>query len=335
MKKRFLLTLAAACLLLSVLAPAAYAAETSPTDVTIPEEERSEAVFQDPTTAPTEPTRAPGWCGDDLTWEVSGKTLTISGSGSMDDYPSGGAPWREYRNTVESIVLSGSVSRIGSEAFADFDVLTSVDFGTSLVEIGRAAFFSCDSLTVISLPAVFRTFGQDCFRDCGNLTKVTCAGSMPSFKSNCLWNGNSLTVYCPADKPWPEKYVLELEENFHGRLRVLTSDGEDPYKDPETEPTEAPAEETAKPTETQPETTVPVETTEPEVTTVPTTEETVPTTEEPTQTEELISWETEPVAEESRGGGIWVPLLIISLVLTAGILGVLIFKGSRGGKYAD
>ena len=52
MKKRFLLTLAAACLLLSVLAPAAYAAETSPTDVTIPEEERSEAVFQDPTTAP-------------------------------------------------------------------------------------------------------------------------------------------------------------------------------------------------------------------------------------------------------------------------------------------
>ena len=54
MKKRFLLTLAAACLLLSVLAPAAYAAETSPTDVTIPEEERSEAVFQDPTTAPTD-----------------------------------------------------------------------------------------------------------------------------------------------------------------------------------------------------------------------------------------------------------------------------------------
>ena len=78
-----------------------------------------------------------------------------------------------------------------------------------------------------------------------------------------------------------------------------------------------------------------METTAPEVTTVPTTEETVPTTEEPTQTEELISWETEPVAEESRGGGIWVPLLIISLVLTAGILGVLIFKGSRGGKYAD
>lgn len=335
MKKRLFLTLTAACLLLSVLAPAAYATETSPTDVTIPEDERSEAVFQDPTTAPTEPPRAPGWCGDDLTWEVSGSKLTISGSGPMDDYPSGSAPWREYRNTIESIVLSGNVTHIGSEAFADFDALTSVDFGASLVEIGRAAFLSCDSLTVISLPAVFRTFGQDCFRDCGNLTKVTCAGSMPSFKSNCLWNGNSLTVYCPADKPWPEKYVLELEENFHGRLQVLTSDGEDPYKAPETEFTEAPTEETTVPTETQPETTAPVETTAPEVTTAPATEETASATEAPTETEELISWETEPVTEEKQGGGIWIPLVIVSLVLTAGILGMLIFKGSRGGKYAE
>lgn len=339
MKKRLFLPLLALCLLLTALVPAAYAAETDPTDETIPADERSDAVFEDPTgEETTEETRAPGYCGEDLTWEIRGTTLTISGSGAMDDYASGGAPWYEHRDSIETVVLSGSVTRIGSEAFTDYDKLTSVDFGSSLVEIGRAAFMSCDGLTAISLPATFRLFGEDSFRDCSKLTKVSCAGSMPSFKSNCLWNGNSLTVYCPTGNPWPEKYVLELEENFHGRLQVLTADGSDPYKSAETETTEAPTEETAEPTETQPETTVPEETTEPEVTTVPTTEAVEETTEQTTEaaeeTEETTE-ATEETVEAPSGGSIFVPLVIISVILTAGILGVLIFKGRKSGKYAE
>lgn len=339
MKKRLFLPLLALCLLLTALTPAVHAAETDPTDETIPVEERSEAVFEDPTEEEsTEETRVPGYCGDDLTWELSGTTLTISGSGAMDDYASGGAPWYEYRSSIETIILSGSVTRIGSEAFSDYDKLTTVDFGNSLVEIGRAAFFSCDGLTVISLPATFRLFGEDSFRDCSNLTKVSCAGSMPSFKSNCLWNGNTLTVYCPANNLWPEKYVLELEENFNGRLQVLASDGSDPYKSAEPETTEAPTEETTLPAETQTETTAPEETTQPEETTAPTTEATEATIEETEETTELTeepTEATEAAEEKTSGSRLWIPLVLISVVLTAGILGILIFKGRRGGKYAE
>lgn len=339
MKKRLFLSILTFCLLLTALAPAAYATETDATDVTVPEEERSDAVFEDPTEEePTEETRAPGYCGEDLTWEIRGTTLTISGSGAMDDYASGGAPWYAHRDSVETIVLSGSVTRIGSEAFTDYDKLTSVDFGSSLVEIGRAAFMSCDGLTAISLPATFRLFGEDSFRDCSKLTKVSCAGSMPSFKSNCLWNGNSITVYCPVNNPWPEKYVTELETNFGGRLQVLASDNSDPYKSAETEATEAPTEQATKPTETQPEATVPPETTEPEVTTVPTTEATEETTEQTTETTEEAeetTEATEETAEAPSGGSIFVPLVILSVILTAGILCVLILKGRKGGKYAE
>ncbi len=340
MKKRLFLNFLVLCLLLAALIPAAYAAETDPTDETIPVDERSEAVFEDPTEEdPTEETRAPGYCGEDLTWDLSGTTLTISGSGAMDDYAAGGAPWYEHRSSIETIVLSGSVTRIGSEAFSDYDKLTSADFGNSLVEIGRAAFLSCDGLTVISLPATFRLFGEDSFRDCSKLTKVSCAGSMPSFKSNCLWNGNTMTVYCPTNNPWPEKYVLELEENFHGRLQVLTADGSDPYQSAETEATEEPTEETSKPVETQPETTAPEETTEPEMTTEVTTEATEPTTEATTETTaatEDTTEVTEPEKETDSGSGsFWIPLVLLSVVLTAGILGMLILKSRRGGKYAE
>ena len=38
-------------------------------------------------------------CGENLTWSVSGGTLTISGTGAMADYTlSNKAPWYEYRD---------------------------------------------------------------------------------------------------------------------------------------------------------------------------------------------------------------------------------------------
>ncbi len=345
MKKRMIFGLLALCLLLTTLTPMTHAEETTApaetTETTIPPEERSDLVYEDPTEAtdPTEETRAPGYCGEELTWELSGGTLTISGKGPMDDYTAGGAPWYDSRDSITSIVLSGGVTRIGEEAFSDYDKLTTVDFGNSLVEIGRAAFLSCGNLTAISLPATFRLFGEDCFRDCVKLTKVSCAGPMPSFRLNCLWNGNTVTIYCPANAPWPEKYVLELEDNFHGRLQVLASDNSDPYK---REEETAPTEETTVPT-TEPET---------EPTTVPTTEPAVPETtaeatvetteavttaptEEPTQPTMPVAVPTEPAGPEtSIGDRLWIPLLILSTVLTAILLGALVFRGRRSGKYS-
>ncbi len=337
MKKRLFLILISLCLLTSILAPVA-SAETTATEETIPVEDRSDVVYENPTApeGPTEETRAPGYCGEDLTWDLSGGTLTISGSGPMDDYPSGSAPWYDSRDSITSLVLSGAVTRIGDEAFSDYDRLATIDFGSSLVEIGRAAFLSCDSLTVISLPATFRTFEEDAFRDCARLSKVDCAGSMPHFRANCLWNGSNLTIYCPVNNPWPEQYVLELEENFHGRLQVLASDNSDPYKQEEPETTESTTEATTEPT------TAPTETTQPEVTTEPPTEEatqlpvtTEPTTQPSAETESPTG-ATASAAEEGKdlGGSLWIPLLIICGILTAGILGALLFKRSKGGKYA-
>lgn len=276
-------------------------------------------------------------CGDDLTWSYSGGTLTISGSGDMDDCTAG-APWDTHAGNITKVVLNGSVTGIGAGAFSGFTALTEVDFGTSLREIGENAFRGCTGLTTVSLPKTFRLFGPSCFQDCTNLLEVHCAGGMPSFRSNCLWNGSHITVFCPDDNIWGLKYVEELETNFGGRLEVLTESGKDVYVWPDeattptqaptvapTEaptqpatvatqpPTEAPTAATQAPPQTQPEATRPVEATEPTA---------------PAQTQSPAEGQRQPIS------GILVGTFILSGTLSLLLIGALIFRGSRsGGKY--
>lgn len=286
------------------------------------------------TTEATEPTnvpREPGYCAETMTWAYADGVLTISGEGEMDDFPEG-APWAAYKDAVTELIISDGITYIGAYAFPDFDKLETVRFGNAVYEIGKEAFRSCDALTSISLPASFKIFGESCFQDCRKLQEIHCAGRFPSFRLNCLW-GSYLKIYFPAEQPWSVDLIQELEGAFSGRIEFLSSDGSDPY-----EPTEA----TTAPEETEPETAPP--TTEAE--TVPTTEATVPTTQatqppqttapetQPEPTEPSV---TEPAPEEEaepEGGSSWIGLVIIGVVAVFLLLGALIFRGRRGGKYA-
>lgn len=320
--KRLLLFVLTLCLLVS-LVPAAFATET---------EETTEA---------TQETRPTDKCGESLTWSFYEGTLTVTGTGEMDDM-SGGAPWEDYKEDITTLVLSGGVTTVGAEAFADCDNLVTIDFGGSLREIDTGAFRDCDGLTSIRLPASFRRFGKECFQNTSQLTEVNCEGGMPSFNANCLWNGNYVTVFCPANNVWPETYVEELERNFGGRLEIRAADGSDPFhfeeeteateevtEEPTEETTEATTEPTTEPTEpeTQPTT---------EVTTEPTTAPTTEATEAPIEvTEEQLPVFTEPEKERASGAaGVAIGVMAVSAL---GI-GVILYalrsgKKNKGGKF--
>ena len=113
MKKRIILNFLAAVLLICALAPAAYA---------------NESVLNRHV--------ADGTCGEGISWSLDGYTLTITGSGEMED----GCPWIEHMDRIEHVVLTGGITKIGKEAFYKFDRLETVDFGEALVEIGTRAF---------------------------------------------------------------------------------------------------------------------------------------------------------------------------------------------------
>ncbi len=303
--KRFFACLLTLCLILSL--PVAVRAEEEATD-------------------PTEIVRAPGQCGEDLYWDLVGGTLTISGSGAMDDFP-GNAPWYAHKDAITKVQLE-NVTYVGANAFRDYDKLTEVDFGSKLYEIGANAFRSCDGLTKISLPASFKVFGESSFQSCASLKEIHCAGRFPSFRQNSMWDTRA-TIYFPTDKPWNPDTIRQLEEAFQGRIEFLASDGSDPV--PEEEETQPETEPETEP-ETQPETTVPetqpetTESTEPQDTP---TEATQPDTQPETEAEEP---EDEPADEEPGKFGLWIPVLLIAAVAVAVVLGILTFKPR--GKYS-
>ena len=60
-----------------------------------------------------------GKCGPSAYWsfDSSTGTLTISGSGAMNDYEYGDYPWMDYRNSIQTIVIGDQITQIGRNAF--------------------------------------------------------------------------------------------------------------------------------------------------------------------------------------------------------------------------
>ena len=325
MKKRWIMNLLLVGLLLMLLAPAAGAVSAS------------------------------GSCGEGLTWKLENYTLTVTGSGDMED----GCPWADYKTKIDHVVLEGGVTKVGKENFSGCDRLETVDFGDALVEIGEKAFYGCEDIEYIHLPATFRSFGAQSFRGCDSLKYVYCDGGMPRFNDSCLWTGNYIAVFFPTNNPWPSEYTSSLISSYVGNLGIMMGNFDPdnlPVKDTKTTVEVDSTEETEEETEaaeaavaalaeteatekaTVPPTTVP-ETTE--ATTVPTTEETTePTTEATTEettveTTEETTEATEPVNPvEKVGGDGWIGMVIIAGVLTMLLAGTMIFRGvSRKGRY--
>lgn len=277
-------------------------------------------------------------CGEGLSWNLNLGKLTVTGSGEITS-----APWRDQKDHITEVVLSG-VTKVCDEAFKDCAVLKSVDFGSDLKEVGVRSFQNCTGLTTIHLPSPFRLFGPQSFEGCSALETVYCDGGMPSFRDNCLYTGGYLTVYYPANNPWPSEPVMQLMTNFGGRLTVVPGSESAPATEAATEPTTAPTTEPTTAPTTAPTTEATTEpTTEPtteattEPTTAPTTEATTEASTEP-ETLPFMTEATEPAAEPEKKGGIGsiVGLILIMVVITFFIIGALIYKAaSRRKEYYD
>jgi hypothetical protein len=140
----------------------------------------------------------------------------------MLDYDISEAPWAEYKDEMEKLVLSG-VTYIGAEAFRDFDKLQYIDFGTAIKELGTRSFYGCDGLKELFMPMSFKVFGEESLRACKNLEKIHCDGGFPSFRLNCLWE-SYVTIYYPAERPWPAGTIGALDARMFSLVLVIHLD---------------------------------------------------------------------------------------------------------------
>ena len=97
-----------------------------------------------------------GNCGDsgsNVTWSLDDNgTLTISGSGKIEDYRSDiDQPWYSNRSDITSVVIEPGVTSIGSQAFYECSNLTSITIPSSVTSIGVNVFYNCTGLTDITV----------------------------------------------------------------------------------------------------------------------------------------------------------------------------------------
>lgn len=113
-----------------------------------------------------------GKCGPSAYWsfDSSTGTLTISGSGAMNDYEYGDYPWMDYRNSIQTIVIGDQITQIGRNAFP-WTACSTIKFGKNVRSIGERAFNGCRNLNGdLTLPDSVQTIGAGAFQGCEKLS---------------------------------------------------------------------------------------------------------------------------------------------------------------------
>ena len=171
----------------------------------------TDAILSSFTTAATEGDFGENSC---LHWEVStgvlsGKTLTISGTGAMPDFdfPNGNlAPWWNYEalgmltsfgnfkleGKLKKVVIKDGVTNVSNYALFFLPAATQVTLPDSVTSIGRYGIAMCSKLTGLSIPKGVTGIGD--FGLAGNgLTAVTLPDGLQSLGRGAFDSCASLT----------------------------------------------------------------------------------------------------------------------------------------------
>ena len=141
-----------------------------------------------------------GPCGAAVTYTYTSatKALAIAGTGAMNNYAFGEAPWDAYKGEIEALTIASGVTSIGDHTFVGCThlsgVLTIPDSVThigvrafdgcaqltgaltipdSVTKIGHEAFFGCKALTGVVIPRSVTEIGRGAFHGCKALASVT------------------------------------------------------------------------------------------------------------------------------------------------------------------
>lgn len=115
-----------------------------------------------------------------LLWRYDPKdsSLSLSGTGALPDYPIGKAPWFEFNDQIDTVVLKEGVTRIGDYAFYNCTELTSVEIPEGITYIGESAFACCQSLESVTIPGSVTEIGEGAFESCDSMMALELASGL-------------------------------------------------------------------------------------------------------------------------------------------------------------
>ena len=134
--------------------------------------------------------KAYGDCGANIKWALdTAGTLHVYGTGAMYDYNgNNGGPFYLYRNDIQSVQFSGSITTIGKYAFYECRGLTEILIPDSIISIGDWAFRRCTALTETVIPASITSIGDYAFFECSGPTEIVIPDNVSSIGDYAFGN---------------------------------------------------------------------------------------------------------------------------------------------------
>ena len=177
-------------------------------------------------------------CGTNAYWKVENGTLTISGSGAIDNYDSAAeCPWADQRTDITKIVVEDGITSIGNFAFYGMTNLTEISLSDSIVSIGAYAFKNDSSLENVTLPselaqiqnsafygwakissivitAKVTKIGDYVFSRCSSLKDISFEGDAPEIAQYAFNKVTANVTYAGDNETWTDENKL----NYGGKL---------------------------------------------------------------------------------------------------------------------
>ncbi|MDR2088543.1 MAG: leucine-rich repeat protein [Clostridiales Family XIII bacterium] len=119
-------------------------------------------------------------------------TLSVAGFGRMGNYDETNVPWKAYKSSIVSAVISDGVQSISPYAFRGCSNLTSVTMPPSVTDIGDYAFSGCAKLSAIELPANLASVNDYVFYGCASLESIAIPSGVASIGDYAFYGNSNL-----------------------------------------------------------------------------------------------------------------------------------------------
>lgn len=160
-----------------------------------------------------------GNCGENATWSFDRTTctLTISGSGQMEEYQYevNFAPWYNFADEIESVVIDGGITSVGALAFYGCNNLVNAIISDSVTDIGVSSFSWCVNLSNLTLGKKVHSIGQGAFTNCEDLQNVVFPDSLVNIGSDAFSGCTKIeTLSIPDSVKSIGRYSFEFCESL-------------------------------------------------------------------------------------------------------------------------
>lgn len=142
------------------------------------------------------------YCGENATWAYANGTLTISGTGAIQNFQPEQTPWyAQYHTAITNVVIAPGITSIGDFTFSNCTNIQSVSIPNTVTSIGGYAFSGCTKLTSIELPNALTTIGTYAFNGCTSVTSFTIPSTVTTIGNYAFQGCTSIQSFAVNNNP--------------------------------------------------------------------------------------------------------------------------------------